>query len=235
MSVKKQRILAVIPARSGSKRLKNKNILPVAGKPMIAYTIEAALKSKIYEDVLVSTDSERIARIARRYGAVVPFLRERKLADDHTPVSLATCHALEQMQKHTGKIYDTVAQLMPNCPCRKAKDIIQAHQQFAATKAKFQISVFPFGFMNPWWAMRIKGKNVPVAVFPQAYKKRSQDLEKLYCPTGALWLANAKALQKEKTFYAKGYRVFIMDWKRALDIDDKEDLAMAQMVMRLYA
>lgn len=229
-------ILAVIPARAGSKRLKNKNVLPLLGKPLMSYTIQSAMDSKLFDDVLVSTDSESIARVARQYGAVVPFLREPKLADDHTPVSEATTRALEQMEEYTGKKYEAIVQLMPNCPCRTAQDMIAAYKQFVYSKANFQISVFPFGWMNPWWAMRIKQEYKPLPLFPQAYKKRSQDLERLYCPTGAIWIARAKALQKEKTFYGKGYTVFAMDWRHALDIDDEGDLQMAEIVLsRLQA
>ena len=213
--------------------MKNKNILPLSGKPMIAYTIESALDSRLFDDVLVSTDSEDIARIARRYGAVVPFLRDHRLADDHAPVSMATVQALGQMEDYNGKSYSAVVQLMPNCPCRTAQDIRNAYKQFLSSGKNFQISVFPFGWMNPWWAMRLSGGRKPAPLFPAAYKKRSQDLERLYCPTGALWIAKAEALKKEKTFYGKGYAVFPMDWRHALDIDDEHDLDMAKAVMCL--
>jgi N-acylneuraminate cytidylyltransferase len=231
--MKKSKIIAIIPARGGSKRLKNKNILPLAGKPMIVYTIESAIDSKLFDEVLVSTDSEQIAQVARKYGAVVPFLRDRHLADDHTPVSLATVQALKQMEKHTGSRYDTVVQLMPNCPCRSDADIRGAYKEFLKTRANFQISIFPFGWMNPWWAMRVAKDGKPAPLFPQAYKKRSQDLEKLFCPTGAIWIADAAALKKEQTFYGKDFRVFPLDWQSAVDIDDREDLHMAQAVLRM--
>jgi|CXWL01.1.fsa_nt_gi N-acylneuraminate cytidylyltransferase len=226
-------VVAIIPARGGSKRLPGKNILPLAGKPMIAWTIEAALKSGIFSDILVSTDSRKIADISRRCGASVPFLRDTRLADDHTPVSLATVQALKQIEEHTGKNYNTVVQLMPNCPYRKASDIRNAYKQFLKTRANFQISVFKFGWMNPWWAMRLIGGKKPSPLFPAAYKKRSQDLEALYCPTGAIWIADCMALKKEKTFYGKGFRVFPLDWQSAVDIDDREDLHMAQAVFTM--
>lgn len=226
-----ERILAVIPARGGSKRLKNKNVLPLAGKPMIAHTIKSALDSKLFDDILVSTDSKSIARIARKYGAVVPFLRDAKFSDDHTPVSIATVRALEQMQEYLGRTYDTIVQLMPNCPCRSAKDICSAYTQFSSSRSDFQVSVFPFGWMNPWWAMSLDRQGRPHRLFPKAYLKRSQDLSKLYCPSGAIWIAKADALRKQKTFYGKGFSVFVMDWLHAVDIDDKEDLQMAKIAL----
>ncbi len=230
---KSKKILAVIPARGGSKRLKNKNILPLLGKPMIAYTIESARASKLFDDILVSTDSEQIAKVARQCKADVPFLRDERLADDHTPVSLATVRAVQQMEEHTGHRYDTVIQLMPNCPCRSGGDISDAYKQFLKAGAKFQISVFPFGWMNPWWAMRVAKDGKPVRLFPQAYQKRSQDLEKLFCPTGAIWIADVAALKKEQTFYGKNYSVFIMDWRHAVDIDDEDDFEMAKVVLAI--
>jgi N-acylneuraminate cytidylyltransferase len=227
-------IVAIIPARGGSKRLKNKNILPIGGKPMIAHTIQAALQSRLFDEVLVSTDSPMIAAVAQKLGASVPFLREARYADDHTPVSEATLSSLIQLEGHSNRKFETVVQLMPNCPCRTAADIRNAYAQFRATKAKFQISVFPFGWMNPWWAMMVDAKGQrSKPLFPAALKKRSQDLEKLYCPTGAVWIADAKALVAEHTFYGHGYRVFAMDWQAALDIDDIHDFRMAEAVFKM--
>ena len=228
---KSEKIIAIIPARGGSKRLKNKNIMPLLGKPMIQYTIQSALESGVFDEVLVSTDCQEIARVSRECGATVPFLRDPRLADDHTPVSLATFHALGQMENYTGNRYGVVVQLMANCPCRTAEDIKRAYKQFRDSRKNFQISFFPFGWMNPWWAMRLKAGNKPSPLFPKAYKKRSQDLEKLYCPTGALWIARSAALKREKSFYGKGYSVYVMDWRHAVDIDDEDDFHMAQIIL----
>src|SRR5580698_5131234 len=115
-------IVAIIPARGGSKRIPGKNIRPLAGKPIIAYTIAAALESGLFERVVVSTDSEAIAAIARQFKAEVPFLRDQALADDFTPVSSATADALLRLDP-AGDRFDSVAQLMPNCPLRTAADV----------------------------------------------------------------------------------------------------------------
>ena len=116
-----KKVIAIIPARSGSKRIPKKNIIDFMGKPMIAWTIEAARESKIFYDVLVSTDSEEIANLSRRFGASAPFLRDAKDADDITPVSEATINALINMENKSNVKYDMVVQLMPNCPCRTKK------------------------------------------------------------------------------------------------------------------
>ena len=116
--------IAIIPARGGSKRVPKKNILEFFGKPMIAWTIEAAIKSNTFTKVLVSTDCEEIAKISKNYGAEVPFLR-KSYADDISPISLATHDALIQAEDFWSLKFDTVTQLMPNCPLRNDKDIVE--------------------------------------------------------------------------------------------------------------
>ena len=230
--VKMQKIIAIIPARSGSKRLPNKNIINMMGKPMIAWTIEAALESKIFSEVLVSTDSEHIADLSRKLGAHVPFLRDPKDADDYTPIAVATANALIKMEEYKSVKYDTVVQLMANCPCRTASDIINSYNNFLVSSSNFQISVFKFGWMNPWWAVKlVKTSMEAVPIFPEAFKKRSQDLETLFCPTGAVWIANANLLKKERTFYGNGYKIFPISWQSAVDIDEEDDFFMAEMVL----
>ena len=226
------RIIAIIPARSGSKRLPNKNIIDIMGKPMIAWTIEAALESKIFSEVLVSTDSKDIADLSRKLGAFVPFLRDPKDADDYTPVSVATINALIQMEEYKSVKYDIVVQLMANCPCRTASDIINSYNNFLVLNSNFQISVFKFGWMNPWWAVKlVKISMEAVPIFPEAFKKRSQDLKALFCPTGAVWIAKANLLKKSKTFYGNGYKIFPISWQSAVDIDEEDDFLMAKMVL----
>ena len=123
--------------------------------------------------------------------------------------------------------YDNVVQLMANCPLRNSNDIINAIQNFKMTKSNFQISCFKYGWMNPWWAYKIDNKNNPKTIFPKKYRhSRSQDLPQLYCPTGAIWIANVKKILQENTFYGKGYKLYPMSWKNALDIDDYDDLEM---------
>ena len=145
--------LAVIPARGGSKRIPGKNVRPMQGRPLLAYTVEAAVGSGLFERVIVTTDSAEIAVIARASGAEVPFLRDPTLADDITPVSRATIDVLERLGQ-AGQAYEQVCQLMPNCPLRTADDVTASHRQFVATSASAQISVVRFGWQNPWWAMR---------------------------------------------------------------------------------
>ena len=228
----KKKSIAIILARGGSKRLPNKNILKIDNKPLVAWTIEAAIKSKLFEKVLVSTDSKKISNISKKYNAEVPFLRSRA-ADDYSPSSLATYYSLRQAEKFWGEKYDFVFQLMANCPLRTAEDIKISFKAFKKSKAPSQISCFRFGWMNPWWAVKLNKKGIPMQIFPKSTQKRSQDYEKLYCPSGALWIAKRDNFISKKNFYMKGHRYQEINWVSALDIDDREDLIMAQVCSNL--
>jgi CMP-N-acetylneuraminic acid synthetase len=123
-----KKVVAIIPARGGSKRIPKKNIIDFNGKPLIAWTIEAAKKSGLFEKIIVSTDSEEIAEVAREYGAEVPFLRDTA-ADDHSPVSEATLRTILQLEE-AGEFYDEVVQLFAVCPLRDDVDIINSYKYF---------------------------------------------------------------------------------------------------------
>lgn len=219
--------IAVILARGGSKRLPRKNILELQRRPMIAWTIEAALLSGCYHRVLVSTDDEEIAAISRAAGAEVPFLRD-SAADDMAPSSAATLAALGQAERHWGERYGIVSQLMANCPLRGAREIRDAVENFHERGAEFQLSCFRFGWMNPWWAAKLGEQEQPEYLFPEARAQRSQDLPPLYCPSGAIWIAACESLRRSGTFYGPEHIFHPMPWMAALDIDDAEDLAMAR-------
>ena len=223
--VKDKKILAIIPARGGSKRIPKKNIIDFQGKPMIAWTIEAAIKSSCFDKIIVSTDDDEIAEVAREYGADVPFLREKN-ADDYSTVSDVIISEKNRLVEE----YDIIVMLMANCPVRDEFDIIKAVNSFIKNKRSFQISCFKFGWMNPWWAHKIDSSGKASAVFKETTLSRSQDLDDLYCPTGAIWIAENKKLEKSKTFYGPDFAFEPMDWKKAVDIDDYEDLELAEMI-----
>lgn len=224
--------VAIILARGGSKRLPRKNILDFGGKPLLAWSIDAAIGSGFFDKVLVSTDDEEIAELGRQYGAEVPFLRIAA-ADDISPASLATHSALLQAEEHWQTRFDIVAQLMANCPLRTAEDICSSVVAFERSTTPSQISCFRFGWMNPWWAVRLHKDGKPEHLFPEGVKARSQDLPPLYCPTGALWIAKRDAFFKNKNFYMEGHRFEPIPWISAVDIDDEDDLLMAKTCLVL--
>lgn len=224
--------IAVIPARANSKRVPRKNIRLFLGKPIIAYTIEAALASGLFARVIVSTDSEEYAEIARQFGAETPFLRGDALAGDHVPISAVTVDVLERLDPD-GSLYPDVCQLMANCPLRTAEDIQDSYRQFSESGARTQISVTRSGWLNPWWAMTRDDQYHLEPIFKEALTQRSQDLPALFVPTGAVWWAKSAVLRKEKTFHTPDRRGWEIPWFRAVDIDDEDDWLLAKALMQV--
>lgn len=220
------RALAVILARGGSKRMPRKNIVDFCGKPMLAWSVEAALVSGAFTRVLVSTDDPEIASIARSCGAQAPFLRSGA-ADDRAPSSEATAVALAQAEAHWSEQYGVVAQLMANCPLRDVNDIRRSIDHFLTRGVRSQVSCARLGWMNPWWSAELGAKGEPSYLFPEMRTRRSQDLPPLYCPSGALWLAQAAVLKQERTFFVPDHVFYPLHWMSAIDIDDEADLEMA--------
>lgn len=227
-----RRAIAVIPARGGSKRVPKKNIREMRGKPLIAYTVAAAIESCIFARVVVSTDCKEIADIAQKAGAEIPFLREPALADDITPVSAATADVLLRLDPQ-GEEYDDVCQLMANCPLRDSGAIQDSYRQFVASEAGSQISVTRFGWQNPWWAMRRGTDYILEPLFQDMLAARSQDLPELFCPTGAIWWAKTEVLRQSGTFHVPGRTGWEIDWRGGMDIDTEEDWQMAEALMIL--
>lgn len=223
--------IAIIPARGGSKRVPKKNIRLLGEKPLIAYTIQAAQRTGIFDRIIVSTDDQQIAEVGEFYGAEVPFLRDPMLADDYTPISLATLNTLEKLEIE-GEYYDHVAQLMGNCPLVNDEDIKSSYAQFIKSNSPSQISVTKFGWFNPWWAVKINDDYSIEELFQVNAKKRSQDLPPLFCPTGAIWWAKVGSLHQFQTFHCQGRTGWEIPWWRSLDIDTEEDLRFAKYLLQ---
>ena len=228
-----KKILAIIPARSGSKRIKNKNIAKLNKKPLIEYTIQTAKKCKYIDKIIVSSDSRKILKISERLGVKTPFLRD-KAYDDRSSVDKATLAAVYQTEQYYGK-FDVVIQLMPNCPMRSIETLNSSIKKFVKSKKKSQISFFEYSFVNPWWAHYIKKNNIfPLNRKVFFEKKRSQDLVKLYCPTGSIWISDISSLKKYKTFYSPSHGFFIMDFVESIDIDTQTDLNLAKSFAKYF-
>jgi N-acylneuraminate cytidylyltransferase len=131
-----------------------------------------------------------------------------------------------------GQEYDSVTQLMANCPLRNAMHIQQAMQHFENSNAPSQITCFRYGWMNPWWAVQLSDSGRPTRIFKDALDKRSQDLPSLFCPTGAIWIANSSDLINTGTFYCPKHIFWELPWMAAVDIDDEADLEMAHMLFQ---
>ena len=221
--------IAIIPARGGSKRIARKNIRPFCGKPMIAYAIDAARQSGCFEQVVVSTDDDEIAQIARELGASVPFMRPPALADDHTgttPVVIDAIHRLGTMGIHT----DHVCCIYATVPLISADDIRAAYQQLNSSNADFVYSVteFPFPIQR---AVRMDEQGLVTPFWPEMMAKRSQDLEPAYQDAGQFYWASSQSWQNGWQRPA-GHR--LPRW-RVVDIDTEEDWQLAELLFRALA
>jgi CMP-N-acetylneuraminic acid synthetase len=222
--------LAVIPARGGSQRVPGKNIRDLNGKPMIVYSIEAALQSSLFTSVVVSTDDSEIAEISKRAGAEVPFIRDPSLSDHHTHVSAATADAVDRVDS-SGERFDYVAQVMACCPLRNAEDLRSSYEQFITTEADSQVSVSRYTWLSPWAAMQRDDKFQITPLFRNQEGARSQDLPELFCIVGAVWWAKTPVLRHERTYHIATRTGWEIPWQRSLDIDTEEDFRIAQLLM----
>jgi CMP-N-acetylneuraminic acid synthetase len=215
--------LAIIPARSGSKRVKNKNIIIYKNRPLLYWTIKAAKETGLFSCIHVSTDCLKIKKIAEKFGADVSFLRSASLSDDKTAVDKVTLDTILKFKKLKNKEFANVVQLMPNCPLRNSSDIQKHYNYFIKNKKKIQISCMQALGSNSWWSFYYYKKKV-IKLYPDAFKKRSQDLPKLFTPSGAIWIANVNKLLKKKSFYNKETTYYPISWIGGFDIDTLDDL-----------
>lgn len=225
------RILGLIPARGGSKRLPRKNILPLAGKPLIAWTIEAALGSASLSKVIVSTDNQEIARVAKRHGAEVPFMRPQELASDNAAGLDVMLHALRSLES-MGETYDYLLNLQPTSPLRTSEDIDEAVQTLIRNQADAVISVCETDH-PPEWSNTLPADNSLGAFFrPGIRSTRSQDLPTSYRLNGAIYLFDCqRLLQSESLDMDDKAYAYIMPRERSIDIDTGMDFRVAQAML----
>ena len=231
MSPSTPRILGVIPARAGSKTIPLKNITMLAGKPLIAYAIEAALNSTILDRTIVSTDSKQIAEVSASFGAEVPFLRPRELAKDDTPRAATVLHAvqwLEQMEHYFPQI---VVTLQPTSPLRTPEDIEAAVALAMTRSADAVVSVSPV-HDHPYWTKQIDPDGRLIGYLPEtAPFYRRQDLPPVYVLNGAIFLSRRETLSEGSTDPLSTY-AYVMPPERSLDIDTPWDLQLAELILR---
>lgn len=215
--------LAIIPARGGSKRLPHKNVLELAGKPLIGWTIEAGLQSHYIDQIVVTSDGEEIAQIAQRFG-VETIARPSELASDTATTFDAVAHALRHCEK-----FDYVVLLQPTSPLRNAHHIDQAIELLLAKEADAVISVCEMEH-SPLWSNTLPENGSMVNFLRDEVKnRRSQDLEQYYRLNGAIYICQIDKLLAEKSFFLKkNIYAYVMDRKSSIDIDVSEDLKMAE-------
>lgn len=222
------RILALIPARGGSKRLENKNRIPLLGKPLINYTIEEALKSSAITDLVVSTDDELLADLAKKAGASVPFIRPLELSGDEVGSFEVIEHCIEFL-KSEGKTYDVLLMLQATSPLRIAKDIDNALDNLKDEGVKAVVSVCECEH-SPLWMNRLPADRSMKDFLSKKELKhtRSQDLPEYYRLNGAVYAADIEYVLSNKGFFGANTKAYIMPRERSVDIDDKWDFIQAE-------
>jgi CMP-N-acetylneuraminic acid synthetase len=226
--IKGKSVLAVIPARGGSKGLHRKNILPLAGKPLIVWTIEAAKKSKYIDRCLVSTDDEEIALVSRENGGEVPFIRPKKLGmDDTTSVSVIK-HALESI-KETFKI---ILLLQPTSPLRSNEDIDSALEFFMDRNAPALVSVTKSTHPLEWSIQVNDDYSFGVSDDNLLKGKRRQDYKLPHTINGAIYIADISSFIKNDGFINIQTIAYKMPKEKSIDIDDKIDFLFAETIIR---
>ena len=210
-------MLGVIPARGGSKGVPGKNIRLVAGKPLIAWTIEAAQSSKSLDHVVLTSDDREIIDVAKKYNCNAPFVRDSHLAIDTTPTVDVVLDALDRCPG-----YEWVVLLQPTSPLRTAQDIDQAVEQCIAFNAPSCVSIC-LAKESPYWMFTLNQDQNLAPLLPNAAVTRRQDLPPVYSLNGAIYVAKSEWLRQERTFLTPDTVAYEMPVERSLDIDTETD------------
>jgi N-acylneuraminate cytidylyltransferase len=222
-----KRILAVIPARGGSKGIPGKNIIDVAGKPLIAWTIKAAKQSKYIDRLILSSDDDAIINIATQWGCEVPFKRPDDLAKDDTPGIAPVLHALSVLP-----VFDYIVLLQPTSPLRTTEDIDGCIEQCITRQANCCVSVTEPD-KSPFWMYYINTQGIlePVLSTDTEVAVRRQDLPVVYALNGAVYVARCKWLLANKSFLSKETMAYPMSTEHSIDVDSWRDLQLAKLML----
>ncbi|WP_143315073.1 acylneuraminate cytidylyltransferase family protein [Clostridium sp. HBUAS56017] len=226
----KSKILAIIPARSGSKGLRNKNIKLLNGKPLMAYTIEAAKKSNIFDKIVVSTDSEEYADIAKSYGASIPFIRPQFLSGDEVSTEDVIVNLLSYYES-IGEKFQYFMLLQPTSPLRSSKDILKSLELLMEKSADAVISVCQCDY-SPLLMTKLDGDTRLDGFLKGIKKVRRQDLELYYRINGAIYLCNVKYYLRYRDFYKQNCFAYKMDKYNSIDIDDIYQFKLAELLLK---
>ena len=223
--------VAIIPARGGSKRIPRKNIKNFCGKPIIAYSIFAAKKSGLFDRIIVSTDDQEIADIAKHWGADIPFLRPKKLADDHTVTMDVIKHAIDWLHEND-TIYEYACCIYPTAPLIRTKDLQQGYEQLRQSDKMFAFSVttFPSPIFR---ALKQTNTNGLAMFWPEHLNTRSQDLPEAYHDVGQFYWGKTEAFLKGLQMFAEHALPIVLPRLLAHDIDTQEDWEQAELIFQL--
>lgn len=221
------RCLAIIPARGGSKRIPRKNIKNFFGRPIISYSIEAAINSQLFERVIVSTDDHEIRDVALSYGAEAPFLRPQDLADDFTATAPVVANAITECEK-LGWKFDLVCCIYPCAPFVEIEDIKSALHKYCLTNSNYCFPVSKFT-RSIFHALRKSDGDIVSKIFPKNENQRTQDFEATFYDAGQFYWASRDMWITNSNIHAYGLGVEIPVW-RSIDIDTLDDWHMAELI-----
>lgn len=224
-------MIALIPARGGSKGLPNKNIKLLNGKPLIAYTIEAALQAKGISRVIVSTDYENIKEVALEYGAEIPFLRPNSLATDGSSSLDVFKYTINRLEEEENIVIDNFVVLQPTSPLRTSTHIDEAMTLFREKKAKAVVS-YCKEYHSIFWHKKIDSNGKIVNIFEGDFSKNRQEIQETYFPNGAIYVFDKNYIFTTKDYSTDCY-AYIMDRKNSVDIDTIDDFQYTEFLMNL--
>lgn len=220
--------VAIIPARAGSKRIIGKNIREFCGKPIIAYSIETALKTGIFDKVIVSTDSEKIASVAKDYGAEVPFLRPKEFSDDFTGTNQVIKHAIITL-KDQGINAEFACCIYATAPLLQTSYLIDGYEKLCASRKLYSFSVTSYSFPIQR-ALRLNHQGCVEPVSPQYRETRSQDLEEAYHDAGQFYWGRCSSFLDDEVTYAPSSIAILIPPYLVQDIDTLEDWKKAELM-----
>ena len=227
---KNKKIIAIIPARGGSKGIPNKNIVDLCGKPLIQYSIDAAQNSKYIDKVIVSTDSEKIAEVSRKCGANVPFLRPESISGDVARSSEVVIHGIDFLKENYGDEYDYVILLQPTSPLRTAKHIDKAIELCINSDSSSLVSVKEVN-ENPIIMRTIENNKLNEVLKFDGDNLRRQDLPKFYIFNGAIYITTVDFIKDNMVFVDDNTLPFIMEEQVSIDIDNMIDLKVVEYII----
>lgn len=218
--------IAIIPARGGSKRIPRKNIKKFCGKPILAYSIEAALKSNLFDEVMVSTDDEEIAEIAKQFGASVPFLRSAEASNDFAILKDVLNEVLSKYAE-LGNVFDEICCILPTAPLIETEDIVNSQKILEDAKCVSVIPVVKYSY-TIFRSLKIENGKLSMN-WPENYSKRSQDLPDAYHDAGLFYWYSKKYFEEKIAGFGENACPYVLDEEKVQDIDTLDDWRIAEM------
>lgn len=227
------RVLAVIPARGGSKSIPRKNLQDLAGHPLVAHMIQHALQVDSITDLVVSTNDQEIAKVARRYGAKVPFMRPAELATDDMPSWPAVRHALLEMETLTGQPYEYVVMLQATAPLCRPQDIAACIERIKIGDCESVVTVVPVTTHHPFRMKRIVGGDILINYIEQGFEdmRPRQMLPPVYKRSGAVYASRRKVVAEQKAVVGSDVRAVVVPAETGVDIDTLLELELVRLIL----